>query len=1577
MKSMGRMNHPQVRISYGLICLAIAFLAFLVRSGISPLARIEASENRSRPVVSLLSKEASVQLGGAVDTILNLQPGHDFLTTYPGDSPAANALRENRVEPMALAMGDFDEDGVQDLIAAYASEARGLLTLKRGNVDAIYPNSGEAQQRRREGSFTDAPFFPEALIFEANQRPDFIGTGDFNADGHTDIVLAAAGGRSLSFYEGDGAGSLRFADQKELQGAVSVLGCGDLNRRDGLSDIVIGVHREGGGKAIILESPLGAMRAKEEIIELSTVPTSLAIANLDSDYEIDLGIAAGNELIMVKGRDRRLTMGEGQQRLVRPPQLSRLRLTNRIRSIVAGDFSEAKGSQLALLTEDGSVLVIDDPTTAGRRVTRLNERERKTFSTVKRLMTAQLGNRQMDDLLALDSVNREVHLLRSEKAAQGPGNLSAQGKNELAVFGQLRLEEAPVAVLPMRLNGDGLSDIIILRRGRSEISITPSSTRNIFMVNSEADNGPGSLREAIMMANANVGADQINFNLGPMRTISLLSALPPITDPLTIDGTTQPGFTGLPIIELTGFLAGDLQAGLVINATGCTIRGLVINRMTGMVAQGSGILIGANGAIIEGNYIGTNILGDTALGNSGSGVRVTNAGSVTIGGTTAAARNLISANGFSNVDISGGSSTNITVAGNFIGTDAAGTGALTGQNGVEVGALASGNTIGGVVAAARNVISGNQFGVTLGASGNLVQGNFIGVDVTGTMALGNLAAGVELTDSLNGTVGGTVAGARNIISGNNNRGILLFGTGLNLIQGNFIGTNAAGTAGIPNFGGGMFFSGGDVNLIGGTTAGTENHIAFNAGSGIHIVSGENNAILGNRIFSNDNLGINLSDDMVTPNDAGDADTGPNLLQNFPVLTSAAREGGSTRVVGSLQSEMSMQYRIEFFANTSCDGSGNGEGERFLGSVMVTTDAVSGVANFNLLLPSVLPGQVITSTATNPLNNTSEFSECVTVLAGPGTADLSVTKTAAPSQVQAGGLITYTITVRNLGPDNAVNVTLNEGTPANTTFRSLSVPNGWNCSTPAPGGEGTIQCTNPLLSPGTTAVFTLVVRLNASTANGTLIKNTVKVANSTADLNLANDFATANVTAINSCVLNCPANINVNALANQCGATVNFALPGGTGSCGAVACQPPSGSFFQRGTTAVNCSANSGPGCSFTVTVNDTQPPTINCPVNVVAQESPAGSGMTTVTYGQPTTGDNCSGVTVVCTPPSGSVFPVGQTVVSCRATDAGGNTANCTFNVLVQGGPPIIEVIIPAGTPGLVFGGNTPVPVGRKPIKEKNNPCSIFTVANGGFTPAEIILDSVVRIGSDVDNRRIGDANDGALYSVRRLLTGGGETVVPIGGTVVIGVGERVDFCVKFNPVLPAVPNSATNIPAAQVIADRTNSRVTFRLSRGNPFSINTVANVATGLVLIDPVNTRRPALLTFERVGNEFVLTYSLFDSNQDVQRMKVELLDGGGAVVASFDIDLVEPVRARNLVRGQSFTVVQKFSGANDNPEVTGVRLTVSDSSSSVTGTAGISGGGASSQQVFSQRQAAGVDLPVRQIGSGKTRKSLRKVY
>ncbi|HSQ55986.1 MAG TPA: hypothetical protein VLM40_09575, partial [Gemmata sp.] len=251
--------------------------------------------------------------------------------------------------------------------------------------------------------------------------------------------------------------------------------------------------------------------------------------------------------------------------------------------------------------------------------------------------------------------------------------------------------------------------------------------------------------------------------------------------------------------------------------------------------------------------------------------------------------NVISGNGNDGVLITGSGN---LVQGNYIGTNAAGTADLgNGSAGVFVGAGSDvGNLIGGTTPGARNVISGNDgHGVWFtgfDTTGNVVQGNYIGTDANGTADIGNTLDGVFISYAAsNNIVGGTAPGARNVISGNDNHGVELFfsGTSANRIQGNRIGVAANGST-LGNGGDGVRISNGARgNSIGGTAAGSGNVIAYNGGAGVWVQAGIGNAIQSNRIFVNDGLGIDLGPPGVTANDVDDPDIGANRLFNFPLL----------------------------------------------------------------------------------------------------------------------------------------------------------------------------------------------------------------------------------------------------------------------------------------------------------------------------------------------------------------------------------------------------------------------------------------------------------------------------------------------------------------------------------------------------------------------------------------------------------------------------------------------------------------------------------------------------------------------
>ena len=336
---------------------------------------------------------------------------------------------------------------------------------------------------------------------------------------------------------------------------------------------------------------------------------------------------------------------------------------------------------------------------------------------------------------------------------------------------------------------------------------------NTYTVTTTSDSGSGSLRWAIEQANSNPGADVIAFDIptsdpgykpvAGVWTIQPLSPLPYLTDGgTTIDGTTQPEFSSSPIIEIEGTKAGA-GAGLRIESANNTIKGLVINRfiMQGILMYGSGAL----GNIISGNYLGTDATGASGLGTQGTGIQIAGgAHDNTIGGTAPEERNVISGNDLNGVEIS--AAYNNLIIGNYIGTDASGLVALrNGWSGVSINLGAQGNVIGGTAGGEGNVISGNgSRGVYIYASGtvsNTVSGNYIGTDATGTAPLRNQLGGIYVGEPTGGAQNNTI-GPGNVIAHNGGNGVWVDGpdTTGNRITQNSITDNAS--LGIDNFNGG-------------------------------------------------------------------------------------------------------------------------------------------------------------------------------------------------------------------------------------------------------------------------------------------------------------------------------------------------------------------------------------------------------------------------------------------------------------------------------------------------------------------------------------------------------------------------------------------------------------------------------------------------------------------------------------------------------------------------------------------------------------------------------------------------------
>ncbi len=491
-------------------------------------------------------------------------------------------------------------------------------------------------------------------------------------------------------------------------------------------------------------------------------------------------------------------------------------------------------------------------------------------------------------------------------------------------------------------------------------------------------------------------------------------------------------------IQLQGGASGNTVGGAATGAVN-----LVSGNVLGIVLRASGT---SNNQVL-GNLVGTNINGTAALPNQQAGVLLSlGAVSNTIGGPDPADRNLVSGNFGAGIAISDTGTSNNAVLGNLVGTNISGAAALPNNLvGVAILGGATNNTIGGTANGAGNVVSGNPNGIALtdrGTNNNTVLGNFVGTTASGTAALPNTQAGVVIQQgAMSNTIGGTASGAVNVVSGNlsgtSGVGIVITGTGTmsNSVQGNDIGLSLTSSP-LPNGIGVFIFAGASNNTVGGTTAAAANTIAYN-GKGVVVgfVPGDagatGNAVRGNSIYSNQMLGIDLGNDGVTPNGQAGR-TGPNRLQNYPLLSSAQTDGTNLTISGVLTSTADTTYTVEVFDSPTCDLSGFGQGQVFLGFVSVTTDG-SGMASFTLQDGSAMAGSFVTTTATDPNGNTSEFSACTQVIETPPTTP-GGTATGTPNPSATGTATTQpsgTATTRPSSTSTSTNTPSSTATPTNT------------------------------------------------------------------------------------------------------------------------------------------------------------------------------------------------------------------------------------------------------------------------------------------------------------------------------------------------------------------------------------------------------------------------------------------------------------------------------------------------------------------------------------------------------------------
>jgi uncharacterized repeat protein (TIGR01451 family) len=750
-----------------------------------------------------------------------------------------------------------------------------------------------------------------------------------------------------------------------------------------------------------------------------------------------------------------------------------------------------------------------------------------------------------------------------------------------------------------------------------------------LLVTTNADTGTGSLRQAILDANnASVctAPCTIGFNLPVgQRLITPPTSLPAITaGGVTIDATTQPGYSGTPLVTLDGSGNPNPSAALQLSGGNDTVKGLSI-----VTFQGSAIVIDTAGNnVVSSNYLGLQTDGLTPGQNAGEGVLINTANN-TIGGSNAAARNVISGNFGSGVVLNGTS-----------------------------------------------------------ATGNAVRGNYIGLNAPGTTNIANQTDGVQILDGAsNNIIGGTTAADANVISGNNNAGIYITSSASvctgNLISANLIGTDTSGTTSIGNTAGvflGTFVSG---NTIGGTAPGTGNTIVSNI-TGISFDGpGDGNAILRNTIAGNSGMTIDLASNGPTANDAGDGDLGPNELQNTPTFVDASLAGSTltARVnVDSASVANTAGIRVELFKS---DASGI-HALSFIASQCFAGNALTSAAITVNSAPLVI-GDKLVATATSYTDaacstiadGTSELSPAVTITTcTPPTATItpsgpttfctggSVTLTASAGasyqwrnfatpivganaqQYVATTAGSYTVTVTNAGGCSAtsgptsvsvnstVSVTISAGGP--TTF----------CA----GGNVTLTA-NP--SGGSGSFVSYQWFLNASPIGGANASTYSAAAAGNYTVTVTDSAGCTGTSAPQSVTVNAPPSAAINAPSSTCA----------NSNAGASIVSPVGGATYTWSVT--NGTISSGQGTfSIIFTAGNTSPVSISVTASMNGCTATGSASVAVGTFTPTITGSNtfCPGGNTTLTASSGTSYqwslngsPIGGATSQTYAATAAGN----------------------------------------------------------------------------------------------------------------------------------------------------------------------------------------------------------------------------------------------------------------------------------------------------------------------------------
>jgi hypothetical protein len=703
-------------------------------------------------VVAAAVPAAVVAFSGS-ETFVSLGPAEPL----GGEMGRAALSADVATRAVSLAAGDLDGDGVPEIVAGYATATGGLLVVYRAAEPGI------------------------VSMLRLPVPPDFLAAGSFDVDEATDIVAAARGGSKLWFAAGDGAGGFGDPTSVALTGRVTSLVAGHVHRYDGLTDLAVGLVGEAGPQLLVFAAPEGAAGATPAVYALPAAAVELAMGHLDEDGWYDLAIATEAGVGILRGHDH-FSVALGT-----PSRLEHLDVGFTPVSLALGDFGTAAPASaafdIALLGADGQVRVLSPGADGGyarSRTLPLGLSRALAGSGDARLVRTRISTLQADDLLLVDAPGRQVQVLAGDGRWQTAAGELVQ-VTAATPLATMDADGAVLAVLPARLNGDALDDLVLLVEGAEAPLTMLSTAARTFLLNDKRDHpdaNPGdgvcrtshglcTLRAAIMEANASAGADEIVCWLSEVRRPS--TPYPEITEAVTLrNGDCA-------VFEIDGTNAGADTDGLRVATGNVTIRDIAITNFGGYALR-----IDGNDNLVTETIVGTNADGDSGLGNQ-YGI------CIDAGRANVVRNNIVAGNTNAGIRIDGG--TLARVDRNRIGYWPATGTAMPQGTGILV--LDGTSAVIGEIWSARNEIRASKsaaINISRDPIGTTVQANAVGFVAEGSAGLANARAIDVSADQT--TIGGALNRGNLII--NATEGIVLFNGDQATISHNSIGTPGNG-----------------------------------------------------------------------------------------------------------------------------------------------------------------------------------------------------------------------------------------------------------------------------------------------------------------------------------------------------------------------------------------------------------------------------------------------------------------------------------------------------------------------------------------------------------------------------------------------------------------------------------------------------------------------------------------------------------------------------------------------------------------------------------------------------------------